>query len=132
MNCFPVNGNKRLVDLKNKSVEEIEEHAHFLRSSVGRRTFKTTPRHVTKKASIQGMWNPMLFVPKDVPIALFEKLTDDPRLEGSEEPGLVPPKYESWGIPFQPEAPADQLMSKGPEQQTLHSAWLEGKIVKQE
>lgn len=119
------------MDLKNKSLEEIEEHAHFLRSSVGRRTSTKTPRHVTKKPSIQGMWHPMLFVPKDAPIAQFEKMTGDPRLEESGEPKLVPPKYKSWNIPFKPEAPADKLMSKEPIRDTLHSAWTEGKISKE-
>lgn len=41
----------------------------------------------------------MLLVPNDVPISVFEKMTDDPRLEDSEEPQLVTPKYDAWTLP---------------------------------
>ncbi|GMH42964.1 hypothetical protein BSKO_10886 [Bryopsis sp. KO-2023] len=89
------NGNTRLVDLKNKNLKEIDEHMYFLRNSVGRRTSNPTVRHTSKRPSIQGMWTPMTFVPEDIPIAAFDKLSMDVRLDPPEEPEVIAPSYKT-------------------------------------
>ncbi|CAK9198570.1 unnamed protein product [Sphagnum troendelagicum] len=53
-----VNGNERVVDVKNKSSEEIWTQVMRLRNSTGRKVVKLKTRHVTHSPSVQGTWTP--------------------------------------------------------------------------
>mmetsp|Transcript_28674 Transcript_28674/g.80737 ORF Transcript_28674/g.80737 Transcript_28674/m.80737 type:complete len:129 (+) Transcript_28674:59-445(+) len=57
-----VNGNSRVVGVKNEDKEEILKHAMILRSSHGRSTsHKVRWRHLSQHRSIQGPWKPGMF-----------------------------------------------------------------------
>ncbi|KAH9545083.1 hypothetical protein CY35_12G030300 [Sphagnum magellanicum] len=53
-----VNGNERVVDVKNKPSEEIWTQVMRLRNSTGRKVVKLKTRHVTHSPSVQGTWTP--------------------------------------------------------------------------
>ncbi len=56
--CGAVNGNERVVDVKNKPSEEIWTQVMRLRNSTGRKVVKLKTRHVTHSPSVQGTWTP--------------------------------------------------------------------------
>eukprot|EP00897_Mesotaenium_endlicherianum_P008808 jgi/Mesen1/7956/ME000422S07113 len=58
---FYANKNERVVDVKNKSAEEVMEQASRLRASTGRKVKKLPTRHVTARPSVQGTWAPHLW-----------------------------------------------------------------------
>ncbi|CAM6087803.1 unnamed protein product [Calypogeia fissa] len=55
---YYANKNERVVDVKNKNVDEILHQATHLRNSTGRKVVKLSTRHVTFRPSVQGTWTP--------------------------------------------------------------------------
>lgn len=56
-----VNGNSRIVCIKDLTIEEIHRHIHFLMSSSGAKPEKLKKPWYTSNPSIQGNWNPFLY-----------------------------------------------------------------------
>ena len=56
-----VNGNSRVVSVRNMGVEEISSHIDRLRTSSGIKTVKLTKPWHTDNPSIQGNWTPFLY-----------------------------------------------------------------------
>jgi hypothetical protein len=54
------NKNERVVCVKNLTPEEVLLQATRLRNALGRKVIKLRTRHVTKKPSVQGTWNPAM------------------------------------------------------------------------
>lgn len=52
------NGSQKVIDLRNRGVEEVEEQAQRLRDSTGRKVKKLRSRQHTKNPSVQGTWSP--------------------------------------------------------------------------
>lgn len=61
LSVYVVNGNSRVVSVKNMSVEEISTHVDLLRSSSGIKTVKLPKPWHTDNPSIQGNWTPFLY-----------------------------------------------------------------------